>query len=209
MLPYDRRSEELVEAFRDKEYRESYAEDFLNTYIATQIRVLREQRGLTQTQLAEAIGTKQTAISRMENVNNAARNIGTLLKIAFQLGCRLKVSIETFGTLIDEIAQFSRESLQRPSFEQDPVFQGNAVLYSDQVSGAMPITALPQNTVIRPWMGHMAATTFYVAPISITAWPAGALCTKSSLNTAPNPANWQQDQPRPASEKADAFALAA
>lgn len=118
------RREELIENFRDKEYRESYAEDFLNTTIATQMRVLREQRGLTQEELASAVGTKQTAISRIENVDNAARNIGTLAKIACQLGCRLKVSFETYGTLVDDSLSFSRENLQRPSFEEDPVFSG-------------------------------------------------------------------------------------
>ncbi len=118
--------EELIESFRDKEYRESYAEDYLNTTIATQMRVIREQRELTQAQLAAAVGTKQTAISRIENVNNAARNIGTLEAIAFALGCRLKVSFETFGSLIDESLYFSRESLQRPSFEEDPVLLGTA-----------------------------------------------------------------------------------
>jgi ribosome-binding protein aMBF1 (putative translation factor) len=36
----------------DEEYRYAYAEDFLNTSVATQIRVIREQRGLTQEELA-------------------------------------------------------------------------------------------------------------------------------------------------------------
>jgi transcriptional regulator with XRE-family HTH domain len=120
------RKEELIESFRDKEYRESYAEDYLNTTLATQLRVIREERGLTQAQLADQVGTKQTAISRIENVNNAARNIGTLEAIAFKLGCRLKVTFETFGSLIEESLHFSRESLQRPSFEEDPVILGTA-----------------------------------------------------------------------------------
>lgn len=40
--------EELVEQFRDKEYREAYADDFLDAYIAAQIRTIREQRDMTQ-----------------------------------------------------------------------------------------------------------------------------------------------------------------
>ncbi len=121
---HETRRSELVESFRDVEYRESYAEDFLNTSIATQMRVIREQRGMTQAQLAQAVGTKQTAISRIENVNNPARNIGTLAEIAFKLGCRLKVSFETFGSLIEESLYFSRETLKRPAFEEDSVFTG-------------------------------------------------------------------------------------
>lgn len=165
MFPYDRKSEELIEAFRDRDYRETYAEDFLNTCVATQIRVLREQRGLTQAQLAQAIGTKQTAISRMENVNNTARNIGTLLKIAFQLGCRLKVSFETFGSLIEECVDFSRESLQRPSFEQDPAFQGGPVPYGNQTSS---VAAFPASILGSPAQHR---TTSYTLPELIFGTP--------------------------------------
>ncbi len=120
--------EELIEQFGDKEYREAYADDFLDAYIAAQIRTIREQRGMTQQELAETIGTKQTGISRIENVNYSGRNIQTLKKIAYALGGRLHVSIETFGSLLDEGANFSRRALQRPSVENDPVLKGKLKL---------------------------------------------------------------------------------
>lgn len=110
----------VIEEFKDKDYRESYAEDYLNSFIAIQFRVIREQRKITQEELAQAIHTKQTAISRLENINNRSRNLNFLQKAAFALGCRLRVSLETFGSLINEEApQFSREMLQRPSFEDE------------------------------------------------------------------------------------------
>jgi HTH-type transcriptional regulator/antitoxin HipB len=112
-----------IEEFKDKDYRESYAEDFLHTSIAMQVRTVREQRGMTQQELADEIETKQTAISRIENVNNRSRNLRTLVKVAFALGCRLRVSLETFGSLVsDEGPRFSRETMQRPDFGHDPVF---------------------------------------------------------------------------------------
>jgi transcriptional regulator with XRE-family HTH domain len=106
----------------DEEYRYAYVEDFLNTYIATQIRVLREQRGLKQEELAEAIGTKQSGISRLENVNHSRWKTETLRKVARALNVRLKISFETFGSLLGEDANFSKESLKRPKFEDDPFF---------------------------------------------------------------------------------------
>jgi transcriptional regulator with XRE-family HTH domain len=121
--PMSEYRETLKEEFRDKEYREAYADDFLNTKIATQIRAIRERRGLTQKELGEKIGTKQEGVSRLENVNHASWNIATLKKIAFALDGRLNVSIETYGSLLDEAETFSRESLERPSFEQDPEFK--------------------------------------------------------------------------------------
>jgi len=60
----------------DKEYRES---------IATQMRVIREQRELTQEQLAAVIGSTKSAISRMENINNAVRDVETLEAMVFAL----------------------------------------------------------------------------------------------------------------------------
>src|SRR2546423_6930730 len=83
--------EELIEQLRDKEYREAYADDFLDAYIAAQIRTIREQRKMTQEDLADLIGTKQAGISRIENVNYSSWNIRTLKKIAYALGGRLHV----------------------------------------------------------------------------------------------------------------------
>jgi transcriptional regulator with XRE-family HTH domain len=110
----------LVVEFEDKDYRESYAEDYLHSFIAMQFRAVREQRDMTQAELAQAIHTKQTAISRLESVNNRSRNLNLLQKAAFALGCRLRVSLETFGSLIDdEGPRFSREMLQRPGFDDE------------------------------------------------------------------------------------------
>lgn len=117
---------DLIEAFQDKDFRESFAEDFLNTHIASQIRAIREERNLTQEDLAELVGTKQAGISRIENVNYSAWNIKTLKKIAFALDSRLHVSIETFGSLLEEGSSFSRNALKRPSFGEDPVFAVNS-----------------------------------------------------------------------------------
>src|SRR5581483_4156307 len=106
----------------DPEYRYAYAEDFLNTSIATQIRVIREQRDMTQGALGDAIGTKQEGISRLENVNHSSWKTETLNKIARALDVRLRITFETFGTLLDDDENFSRHSLQRPAFDKDPVF---------------------------------------------------------------------------------------
>lgn len=116
--------ENLKAELKDEEYRYAYAEDFLNTAIAMQIKVLREQRkNMTQQALAEKIGTKQAGISRLENVNYSAWKTETLRKLARAFGVRLKITFEEFGSLLDDSKSFSRESLQRRTFEEDPAFQ--------------------------------------------------------------------------------------
>ncbi len=106
---------------RQSEFSEGYAESFLDTYVATQIRVLREQREMTQAQLAEKLGTKQTVISRIESANYSAWNIGTLKRLARAFNVRLHVSFETYGSLIGDFEKFSRESLERAERDKDPV----------------------------------------------------------------------------------------
>ncbi|HYL36804.1 MAG TPA: helix-turn-helix transcriptional regulator, partial [Bryobacteraceae bacterium] len=85
------------------------------------IKVLREKNGWTQAKLAEEIKTTQTVISRIENVNYSAWNISTLKKLARAFRVRLKVSFETYGSLIDDVENFSREALDRFPREKDPV----------------------------------------------------------------------------------------
>ncbi len=97
----------------DEEFRNAYAESFMNTAVAAQIKTLREQRGMTQEQLADAIGTKQAGVSRFENVNYSSWKTDTLRKLARALGVRLKISFEDFGSLPDEVEHFNKDSLQR------------------------------------------------------------------------------------------------
>ena len=115
-------AERLTEDLRSREYREAYAAGFLNSWISHQLTILRRQRELTQSQLAERVGTRQPGIARMERDDYGRWSLPTLQRIAFALGCRLKVSFETFGSLIDEVAGFSESALQRPTFEQDAIF---------------------------------------------------------------------------------------
>jgi transcriptional regulator with XRE-family HTH domain len=108
---------------RDPEYSEGYAESYLNSYIATQIKVIREQRGMTQDELGDLIGTTQGGVSRYENVNYSSWNIKTLIKFARAFHVRLKVSFEPFGTLPEEVTRFTRDSLERVKRENDPGLQ--------------------------------------------------------------------------------------
>jgi transcriptional regulator with XRE-family HTH domain len=107
---------------RDEEYRNSYAESFMNSHVAAQIKVLRESQEMTQEELAERIGTKQTGVSRLENVNYSAWKVETLRKLARAFHVRLKITFEEFGTLPNEMNKFSRAMLMRRKFENDPTF---------------------------------------------------------------------------------------
>ena len=65
---------------------------------------------------------KQGRISVMENVNYSSFSLSTLRRIAEAYDLTLNVSFEEFGKRLVDIDRFSRESLQRRSFDEDPVF---------------------------------------------------------------------------------------
>jgi transcriptional regulator with XRE-family HTH domain len=129
----------------DPEYSEGYAESFMNSFVATQIKVLREQRVMTQAQLGEAIGTTQAGISRIEDVNYSSWSIKTLIKLARAFNVRLKVSFEPYGTLPGEVVTFNRAALQRPQRKDDPGLTHTAekigpkpapsMIYQDMLTG--------------------------------------------------------------------------
>jgi transcriptional regulator with XRE-family HTH domain len=94
----------------------------MNSFVAAQIKVLREQRGLSQQELAELVGTQQAGISRLENTNYSAWKVQTLAKLARAFDVRLRISFEEFGTLPEELSNFGRESLKRCEYTHDDVF---------------------------------------------------------------------------------------
>ena len=105
----------------DPEYAQGYAEAHLETFMSAQIKVLREQNGWSQAELASKIGVTERTLRRMESVNFAysAWNIKTLIKLARAFRLRLRVSFETYGALIQELDTMDRENLERVPREAD------------------------------------------------------------------------------------------
>src|SRR5579883_1706242 len=66
----------------------------LGEKLADQIKKIREFRGLTQAQLAEQLGTKQSYVCRMEDPFYGKFNLQTLAKTAVVLNCDLTVSLQ-------------------------------------------------------------------------------------------------------------------
>ena len=114
--------EKMRRNFDDEEYRNSYAESFMNTFVAAQIKTLREEFPLTQEELAKKTGTQQPGIARLENVNYSSWKVESLRKLARALHVRLKISFEEFGTLPGEVEAFNKESIARKPYEKDPAF---------------------------------------------------------------------------------------
>src|SRR6266571_1352039 len=100
--------QQLKHSLQDEEYRHAYADEHLNLSIATQTKVIREQQGMTQEELAVKIGTKQAGVSRLESANYSGWSTAALRRLARAFDLRLRVSFEEFGTLWREVKTFNR-----------------------------------------------------------------------------------------------------
>lgn len=119
----DKFIERLKTEFSSEDARYAYADSITNAFITGQIKELREARNLTQEQLAELVGTKQSGISRWQNTGYSGCRVETLRKFARAFGVRLRISFEEFGSLPTDIGGFTKERLTPRKFEDDPVFK--------------------------------------------------------------------------------------
>jgi len=81
----------LREDFKDPEFKAHYQEEKQALKLAMKIAELRENKGLSQQQLAELMGTSQQAISRIESGEYEGFTLKTLEKIAAATGMRIKI----------------------------------------------------------------------------------------------------------------------
>ena len=65
--------------------------------IAFQIINMREQEGLTQKELADLVGTKQSNIARLESADYTGYTLKTLEKVTRALKARLQIKIVPLG----------------------------------------------------------------------------------------------------------------
>ena len=81
----------LREDIKDPEFKKHYQEERQALKLAMKIAELRDQKGLSQKELAKLMGTSQQAISRIESGAYEGFTLKTLEKIAEATGMRVKI----------------------------------------------------------------------------------------------------------------------
>jgi transcriptional regulator with XRE-family HTH domain len=132
----------------DKEYRHSYAEEFLNASIATQIKVLREMREWRQADLARESEMKQSVISRLENVDYSSWSLKSLKQLSRAFDVRLVVRFERFKDLVLEADKFGRSILEVPEFKNDLFFGRTKSPERLETSSVSALTIVPEAEVV-------------------------------------------------------------
>jgi len=121
------RRNKLIEQLKNKEYRDAFVSEHIDTGIPFQIRALRKKIPWTQKELAEHAGMLQERISVAENPNYSRFNIKTLKKIASAFDVALIIRFVPFSELVKWEYDLSPEKLEAVSFEKDPYFKPEPV----------------------------------------------------------------------------------
>ena len=76
---------------RDPEFAEEYEKNYENFKLNAMIKALRIESGISQQEMADRIGTKNSTISRMENHAEDIR-FSTLQKVASACGKKISIT---------------------------------------------------------------------------------------------------------------------
>jgi ribosome-binding protein aMBF1 (putative translation factor) len=82
----------LQRKLQDPAFRAAYEAEDKRIELVLQLIKLRQQRGMTQADLARAIGTRQANVSRLERFDSNL-TVGTLEKVAHALGVDLRIDL--------------------------------------------------------------------------------------------------------------------
>ena len=90
------RHTEIVEqrARQSATYRKTFARTLHQVDLALLVREMREEAGLTQTELAGKTGTTQSVIARLEDAEYRGHSLSMLERIAAACGVNLKLHAE-------------------------------------------------------------------------------------------------------------------
>jgi transcriptional regulator with XRE-family HTH domain len=109
----------LWKMMQSKVRRDAYVAAHISNTVASQILMLREAKGWTQTQLAEKSGMRQSRISTLEDPNYENFEAATLRRLASAFDVALTIRFIPFSELTGWTATLSSDKLTPPDFAHD------------------------------------------------------------------------------------------
>lgn len=103
---------QMFKKFKEKRYRDAFLASQIRRMIPKQVRAIREAQEMTQQQLADAAGTTQTVISRIEKGSGSGNlTIKSLLNLASALDVALVIRFEPIDRFIGWTEHLSSEDI--------------------------------------------------------------------------------------------------
>ena len=144
-----KRRQKTIEDLKNKEYRDAFSVEHIDTGIPFQIRVLREQKGRewTQKELGARAGMAQETISRIEDPNYGKLTLKTLKKLASAFDVALMVRFVPFSELVGWELSMTSTSMEAASFDED--FKSDVTNERIAVSEEVVVLEEPEFTIGR------------------------------------------------------------
>ena len=120
--------------WQDQEYRQAYLSASVEQGIAWQIRANRKGRNWSQDDLAQHLGTQQSAVSRLEDSTYGAYSLDTLVCLANVFDCALSVRFVPYSVLAAETENLSPEAMFAAPFTSELLFLEST--NGNQIAGA-------------------------------------------------------------------------
>ena len=113
-------SDRFLAELKSKEYRDAYMESFTRQNIASQIRHLRDQRSITQKELASRSGkyVSEKKISKIENACNYKTSIQDLVDLAKAFDVALVVKLVPINEFLVRTKKLDPHYYEAPSSEE-------------------------------------------------------------------------------------------
>jgi transcriptional regulator with XRE-family HTH domain len=128
----------------DQSFRKKFFHAFTADEIAMGLRGLRKKRTLSQPELSNKAGMKQSAISRIEQAEYAAWNYKTLLRVADALNARVRVIFELAEDVIAKYEQSEahQKTLQKAQYEtfEQPVHTPDERIFQEEIYRLLALT---------------------------------------------------------------------
>ena len=102
--------------------------------LSRRVKMIRLAQGVSQTKMAEVIGTSQTNLSNME-AGRTAITIQNLFKIQKVLGCKMADFFVDFDGEVEEATDKNEESVQKSSLELEDALNILKLLKKVDVKG--------------------------------------------------------------------------
>lgn len=113
-------SKRVVREFANKEFRDEYTASRVRSWIAYQIKALRQQRGWSQEDFAARIGTSQGNVSkRLENPDYGKFSLQTLLDVAAACDVALTVNFVDHLSFLTKTSDLSVDNLKVAPYSPD------------------------------------------------------------------------------------------
>ena len=129
----------LISELKNKQYREAYVSSQIGINLPFQIRALRNERGLSQGELAGLAKMAQPRISEIEKPGERRLSLETLQRVASALDVGLQVRFVSFGELVDWAEGFDLDNFRVPSFGDELAALAGSSSISTSPTGATPL----------------------------------------------------------------------